>query len=65
MEFVEQLSGLVDKKYITLLTVAFIGSQVLGRIYQAIVSGGGLRSICRAIWLGTNTPTVKENPKDS
>lgn len=59
MEIIDQLAGIIPPKYVTYLTALFIASQVLGRIYQAIVSGGGLRSILRGIWLGTNTPKPK------
>lgn len=56
MDIIDQLNGIVPAKYVTWATAAFLASQVLGRAYQAIVKGGGLRSIVRGIWLGTNTP---------
>lgn len=63
MDIIDQLAGVIPPKYVTYLTALFIGSQVLGRVYQAIVSGGGLKTICKAIWLGTNTPKQNEETK--
>lgn len=59
-DIVNQLNGIIPQKYLSLLTALFVGSQVLGRIAQSIRSGGGLRSIIRGIWLGTNTVTPKQ-----
>jgi hypothetical protein len=59
-EIVNQLNGIIPQKYLSLLTALFVGSQVLGRIAQSIRSGGGLRSIIRGIWFGTNTVTPKQ-----
>ena len=61
MDLINQLTGLVDQKYITLAIVAYLASQAMGRIYAAVVNGGGLRSILSAVWLGTNTPKQKES----
>lgn len=55
-DIINQLNGVIDAKYVTWLTAAFVASQVLGRLYQAIVKGGGIRAMARAIWFGTNTP---------
>lgn len=60
-EIINQLTAIVPPKYAALLTTLFVASQVLGRIVQAIRTGGGLRSILSSIWLGTNKP--KEQPE--
>jgi hypothetical protein len=59
-EIVNQLTGIIPPKYLSLLTALFVASQVLGRILQAIRLGGGLRSIVLGIWFGTNTKTGKQ-----
>lgn len=61
-DIANQLSGIIPQKYVSLLTALFVASQVLGRAYQAIRSGGGLRSIIRGIWFGTNTPRQADPP---
>lgn len=38
---------------------AFAISLIVGRVYKAIVNGGGLKSILASVWLGTNQPTKK------
>ena len=53
---IEQLNGIVPAKYVTYATAAYVASQAAGRIYHAIVQGGGLRGIISALWFGTNTP---------
>jgi len=55
MEFIDQLTAVVPTKYVAWLTFLYVVSQGLGRIYKAIVNGGGLKSILSAIWLGTNS----------
>jgi hypothetical protein len=55
-EIVNGLNGIIDPKYVTWATVAYLASQALGRIYLAIVNGGGLKSIFSAVWLGSNKP---------
>jgi hypothetical protein len=60
MDLIEQLNGLVSSDAMNWIVIAFIGSQVLGRAYTAVVKGGGLKSIVSAIWLGTNTPKDTE-----
>lgn len=32
----------------------------IGRVFQSVISGGGLRSILSAVWLGTNVPKKRE-----
>ena len=61
-ETLDQITSVVPPKYAALLTTAFVASQVLGRILQAIRTGGGLKSILASIWLGTNQPKQK-NPE--
>ncbi len=40
--------------------MSLIGASVMvGRVYQAVVNGGGIKGILSAIWLGTNSPKVK------
>lgn len=36
----------------------------IGRAYQAVVNGGGLKGIFSALFLGTNTPKPQESPKE-
>lgn len=59
-EILEPLAPVVPPKYAGMLALLLVLSQVIGRIYQAIRLGGGLRSIVRSVWLGTNTPTEKQ-----
>jgi len=64
-EIINQLTAIVPPKYAALLTTLFVASQVLGRIVQAVRTGGGLKSILSSIWLGTNKPkeAATEPPK--
>ncbi|MDE2100959.1 MAG: hypothetical protein KGL39_27180 [Patescibacteria group bacterium] len=39
-------------------------SPYLTRAYHAISSGGGIRGILSAIWLGTNMPTPKQTTEN-
>ena len=55
-EILNQITSIIPPKYAALLTTLFVASQVLGRILQAIRTGGGLKSILASVWLGTNAP---------
>ena len=52
----EQLLPLLDSKWAHLATMAVVLLGILGRIYKAVVNGGGLVSIWHALLYGTNTP---------
>lgn len=56
MNELAQLTGLLDSKTAHVLTVLGVGAGVVGRIYKAIVNGGGFVSIWHALLYGTNTP---------
>lgn len=56
MNELDQLAGLLDSKTAHVLTVLGVGAGVVGRIYKAIVNGGGFVSIWHALLYGTNTP---------
>jgi hypothetical protein len=59
-DLITQLTGTLPTKWITWITAAYVISQGIGRIYHAITSGGGIKGIFTALWLGTNTtPEVK------
>lgn len=48
--------NLVPEKYRTELLIAIAISPYITRAFHALKSGGGLRGVLSAIWLGTNTP---------
>lgn len=48
----------IPEKYRHWISVAVMVSPVITRAYHAIASGGGIKGIFSAIWLGTNTPKV-------
>ena len=58
--FPAQLSALFTQQHLVWATAAWLLLQNAGRAYHAIVSGGGLFSIWRALIFGTNTPAPKE-----
>lgn len=51
-DIINSISGIIPPKYQSL--IAF--SLILGRVIQAIRTGGGLKGILSSIWLGTNVP---------
>lgn len=55
-----EISGLLTSKTLTWVTAAWVLLQSAGRVYHAVVAGGGLLSIWRALIYGTNVPTAKE-----
>ena len=62
-EIINSISGIIPPKYQSLIAASLI----LGRIIQAIRTGGGLKGILSSIWLGTNvpkTPVQTPNTKD-
>lgn len=59
-EILEPLATVIPPKYAGMLAFLLVLSQVLGRIFQALRTGGGLKSLFSAIWLGTNQPKAKE-----
>lgn len=49
--------NLLPEHYRGTATLIIIAAPYLTRAYHAVVTGGGLRGIYRAILFGTNTPT--------
>lgn len=62
METLDSLINLVPAKYRNVALILLAVSPYLTRAYHALASGGGLRGVFSAIWLGTNTPKA---PADS
>ena len=56
------MQDFIDKvlppKYHTLAVAIVLLSPYLTRAWHALMTGGGLRGVFSAIWLGTNTPTA-------
>lgn len=52
----ETLDKVIPPHYRGWLALALAISPYLTRAYHAIVTGGGLRGMFSAIWLGTNLP---------
>jgi hypothetical protein len=52
----EQFINLVPEKYRTYALLALAVSPYITRGIHAIASGGGIKGVFSAIWLGTNTP---------
>jgi hypothetical protein len=50
----------IPSKWVVYATTGWVALQAAGRVYHAVVSGGGLISIWHALLYGTNTPTMKE-----
>lgn len=53
----QELMDVVGPKYLPWINIVLVISFMAGRIYHAVVKGGGLKGIACALWLGTNTPT--------
>lgn len=51
-DIINSISSIIPPKYQFLIGLSLI----LGRVIQAIRTGGGLKSILASIWLGTNHP---------
>lgn len=51
-EILAKITGVIPPQYQKLI----LASMILGRVLQAIRTGGGLKSILASIWLGTNQP---------
>ena len=51
--------NLLPEKYRIWVLLAIAASPYLTRGYHALATGGGVRGIVSAIWLGTNTPKPK------
>lgn len=58
-EALKPIINLIPEKWRTTALLLFIAAPYLTRAYHAVVTGGGLVSIWRAIWFGTNTPKPK------
>jgi hypothetical protein len=56
MTELDQLTSVIPVKWHSLVLFALAVSPYLTRAYHAITSGGGLKGVFAAIWLGTNTP---------
>ena len=52
-----EILSAIPSKWVVYATAAWVGAQALGRIYQAVRSGGGLVSIWQGLLYGTNTKT--------
>lgn len=48
--------NLIPEKYRVLILVVISASPYATRAYHALSSGGGIKGVFSAIWLGTNTP---------
>jgi len=62
-DIINSISSIIPPKYQSLIAASLI----LGRVIQAIRTGGGLKGILSSIWLGTNvpkTPVQTPNTKD-
>lgn len=65
-DIINSISSIIPPKYQSLIAASLI----LGRVIQAIRTGGGLKGILSSIWLGTNVPKTPNpniqtpNPKD-
>ena len=58
-----EIAGLFSERTLIWATAAWVLLQNAGRLYQAIVAGGGLVSIWRGLVFGTNVPTEKQATK--
>lgn len=58
-DIINSISGIIPPKYQSLIAASLI----IGRVIQAIRTGGGLKGILSSIWLGTNVPKTS-NTKD-
>jgi hypothetical protein len=56
MNEIDKLLGFVPEKYRPYLMLTVMLSPYVTRSIYAIMQGGGLKGILRAIWLGTNAP---------
>ena len=50
----------IPSKYIVYANAGVALLFILGRVYHAVLAGGGLVSIWRGLVFGTNTPTPKQ-----
>ena len=57
-DLLTSIGGLIPTKYVPFLALL----PLVGRAYNAIKNGGGLRGIWRAIWLGVDTPSQPKDP---
>ena len=55
-----EISGIFTQKTMAYAMAGWFILQNLGRVYQALRSGGGLVSIWRGLIYGTNVPTDKQ-----
>lgn len=63
MNELDPITSALGSKYAQAVTVLVVLAGVIGRIYKAIVNGGGFVSIWHALLYGTNTP--KPPPESS
>lgn len=52
----QDLIKLLSPEHVTYATAVYVLCQSLGRVYAAIVKGGGLKGIWSGLIFGTNTP---------
>ena len=65
MNEADPIASFLPEPYKTYVLLFFAVSPFLGRAFQALRNGGGIKGIVQAIWLGTNVPkTVAEDYKD-
>ena len=59
MNELDKLIGIIPEKWRPWMLGLLIASPYITRAYHALASGGGLRGVASAIWMGTNTPKPK------
>lgn len=55
-DILKQIVGIVPEKWRSTLTLLVVLSPFIGRAFQSLRNGGGLKGFFASIWLGTNTP---------
>jgi hypothetical protein len=58
----ENIVNLIPEKYRTTALLLLAISPFLTRAFHALRTGGGIKGILSAIWLGTNTPKATREP---
>lgn len=56
MNDADPITTFLPEPYKTYVLLFFAVTPLLGRAFQALRNGGGIRGIINAIWLGTNVP---------
>lgn len=62
-EILEPIATAVPAKYAGQVALLLVLSQVLGRMFHALRTGGGLKALFTSVWLGTNTPRANQPGK--